>query len=65
MALAFQERRIAGIDWRGVVALCLLPVLLLVSCAGVGIYSRLKMASGRRKALALLASTAACCGIAA
>ena len=65
VALAFQEPRIAGIDWRGVVALCLLPVLLLVSCAGVGMYSRLKMASGRRKALALLASTAACCGIAA
>jgi len=64
VTMVFSDRRIGGIDSHAI-GLCLLPVLLLVFCACFGIYSRLKMASGRRKALALLGSIVGCCGIAA
>jgi nucleoside-diphosphate-sugar epimerase len=59
VTLAFSAAYLPGLDWGRIVALSALPILLLVWNAVFGIYSRLRMSTGRKKALALLAGVSA------
>ena len=62
LCLLFVKR--ALLPARDVIAICCLPLLLLAFNALFGIYSSLKTAQARQKALALLAATICACGAA-